>query len=92
MIETIRCKVKVRSGGSKKNDRGRPVAPSLEYAQPEPLAPAPRIDAATDEAYSGVDNVGAAVQKTDPKKVADRVYELMQRELLDARHRGGARR
>ncbi len=87
-VEQLKCRVRLKSG-KKKDDRAKPVAPSLEYAQPEPLSPKPRQDAATDQANGDVDNVGEAVQRVDPRKVADRVYELMRNEIRDGRARGG---
>ena len=91
-VDRLKCRVRLKSSGSGKGDRAKPATPSLDFAQPEPLSPRPRQEAATDEARGEVEDLGTAIQKADPQKVADRVYELMQRELLDGRHRGGARR
>ena len=87
-VKSLKSRVRLKSG-NKKDDRAKPVAPSLEYAQPEPLSPKPRQDAATDQANRDVENVSEAIQKVDPRKVADRVYELMKNEIKDGRARGG---
>ena len=92
-IRTLTSRVRIKGGKNHdRDDRAKPAAPSLDFAQPEPLSPKPRQDAATDDAHGEVEDVGAAIRKADPQKVADRVYELMQREMADARNRGGAGR
>jgi len=68
------------------------AAPSLEFAQPQPLASTARMEEATSNEQDGGANLDSAMDKADPRKVADRVYELMQREMVDARNRGGAGR
>lgn len=85
-IGRLKCRVRLKSGGPKKDDRSRPDAPSLDFAQPKPLASTPRFDAAKDELD---ENAAPAVERADPRKVADRVYELMRNEVRDGRTRGG---
>lgn len=91
-VRLLKCRVRLKSDGTNKNDQAKPATPSLEFAQPEPLSPKPRMDAATDDGHRDGIDAGAALRKADSKKVADRVYELMQREITDARTRGGAGR
>jgi hypothetical protein len=87
-IDRLKTRVRLKSGGPAKDDRSKPAAPSLDFAQPKPMAAQPRIDEATD----GPEEGNPAPQSADPRKVADRVYELMKNEMADARTRGGAGR
>lgn len=99
-IRRLHCRVTVKSGGKSRvlmyKDEKRP-APALAYAMP---APQPKLEAPADEpSATAVKERGAAAgakttldsRRVDPKLVADRVYDLMMKEIALARERGEMR-
>ncbi|NLH99230.1 MAG: hypothetical protein GX446_07030 [Chthonomonadales bacterium] len=99
-IRQLRCRVTVKTGGKSRpamhRDERRP-APSLPFAL---ATPQPRLEATTPEpAATAITEKGAAAgaktkldaRRVDPKLVADRVYDLMMKELLVAAQRGEVR-
>lgn len=63
-----------------------PVAEELAHGEPDPNKTATEGKGAA----SGRGPISA--KKADPKQVADRVYELMKKEILLGRERGGVRK
>lgn len=96
-IKRLHCRVMVKTGGKSRpilaKDEKRPT-PSLAFAMPSAR---PRTEGAGQEpAASAIEEKGAAAgrkpridpRRVDPKLVADRVYDLMMKELHLARERG----
>jgi hypothetical protein len=94
-IKTLKATIRVKNSRqeSSLHQPAKPARPSLEYALPvgEELAhgePDPNKTATEGKgAASGRSPISA--KNADPKMVADRVYELMKREILLGRDRGG---
>ncbi|HVT11709.1 MAG TPA: hypothetical protein VHE55_05545 [Fimbriimonadaceae bacterium] len=94
-IKTLRVTVRVKSRRreSPMHEPARPERPSLEYAMPvtEQVAhgdPDPNKTATLGRgAATGRGPISA--RNADPNKIADRVYELMKREIILGKHRGG---
>ena len=99
-IGRLHCRVTVKTGGKSRammhKDETRPK-PSLAFAV---TAPQPRLESAGQEPSAGgsKERGAAAGHKTkldprrvDPKLVADRVYDLMMKELTLAAQRGEVR-
>lgn len=99
-IRRLHCRVTVKTGGKMRpimaKDEKRPT-PSLAFAMP---AARPRTEGDMKEpAASAIEEKGAAAgrkprvdpRRVDPKLVADRVYDLMMKELLLSRERGEMR-
>jgi hypothetical protein len=99
-IKQLRCRVTVKTGGKSRpvmhKDERRPT-PSLAFAMP---ASQPKLESAGQEpSASATKERGAAAgrktaldpRRVDPKLVADRVYDLMMKELVLAAQRGEVR-
>lgn len=94
-IKTLRVTVKVKSKRreSPMHEPARPERPSLEYAMPitDQVAhgdPDPNKTATLGKgAASGRSPISA--RNADASKVANRVYELMKREIILGKYRGG---
>lgn len=99
-VRRLRCRVTVRTGrraGPIAHHPEGPARPSMHFVLPEPT---PRGEAVHPEPSQTVTEHPKAadapapvrdVKKADPKAVADRVYDLMKQEIIDARRRGGSR-
>ncbi len=96
-IKNLKTTVRVKTGRKESalHQGPRPERPSMEYAMPitEPV-----VHAEPDPGKTATQGKGAASKRTpisaknaDPKKVADRVYELMKREIILGMQRGGTR-
>jgi hypothetical protein len=99
-IKQLNCRITVKTGGKSRvmmhKDEKRPV-PALAFAMP---AAQSRLEADSQEpSATGAKEKGAAAghktaldpRRADPKLVADRVYDLMMKELTLAAHRGEVR-
>jgi hypothetical protein len=94
-IKTLRTTVKVKSQqrGSPLHQSARAERPSMDYAMP--IAEA-TIQGEPDPNKTATLGKGAAsnrkpisAKNADPKKVADRVYELLKSEIVLGQDRGG---
>lgn len=94
-IKNLKATVRVKNSRqeSSLHQPARPARPSLEYALPvgEELVhsdPDPN-KTATEGKGSASGRSPISAKNADPKMVADRVYELMKREIQSMRERGG---
>src|SRR3954454_14797549 len=94
-IKTLRVTVKVKSKqrGSPLHQPARADRPSMEYAMPVPDEivhgePDPNKTATLGKGAAS-NRAPISAKNADPKKVADRVYELMRREIILGKDRGG---
>jgi hypothetical protein len=94
-IKTLRATVKVKNKQreSPLHQPGRAERPSMEYAMP---VPDETVHGEPDPNKTATLGTGAASNRSpisaknaDPKRVADRVYELLKREIIVGRDRGG---
>ena len=97
-IQTLKTTVKVKSKvkESPLHQPGRPERPSMNFAMPitEQVAhgePDPNKTATIGKGAAS-HRAPVSAKNADPKKVADRVYELMKREVLLGKQRGGLTR
>ena len=95
-IKHLRCRVTVRTGGKGKSlqqSAAKPVKPDMAFAMPTPepsgdTSPAPAQTATQERGQTATPQPQASPTRADPQAVADRVYELMQQEIKNARQRG----
>jgi hypothetical protein len=96
-IKKLKSRVTITSQSSTGPLHGNigPTRPSLQFAQ---APPAPRDGTMNLPEESGTEGKGSASQSDpisakniDPKKVSDRVYDLMKEDLIISRMRRGTR-
>jgi len=98
-IRKLTCKIRVRSGrkASLLHKPEKAPHPVMEFAMPAvesapPGQPAPSQTATQERGgATGEHKAKPSARRADPKAVADRVYELMRQEILDAQRRGAGR-
>src|SRR4051812_18234576 len=94
-INTLRSTVKVkkRRRESSLHQSAQPVRPSMDYAMPAAQVTgegdAPPSQTATENSGASAGRGYTSPKSADPRKVAERVYELMRQEAILDRMRKG---
>lgn len=94
-VRRLRCQVRLASQKreSMMGKDAKPVSPSLHFATPPKLTTAAAEDFADDPAMEFEEETSERdARRVDPREVADRVYDLMKREMEMGRDRGELRR
>ena len=98
-IKQLRCRVTVQGEDAKPllHRDARPAKPAMSFTLVKPLTRNSNMqepaETATEERGAAAGNdASPSLRQVDTKEVADRVYELMQREIMLARERGGLQR
>lgn len=96
-IKLLKSNVNVKSTQRQSNlhEPAQPNRPSMEYAMPiteHSVHGEPDPNQTATQGKGAASNRGPiSARDADPHKVADRVYELMKREIILGKHRGGGR-
>lgn len=98
-IKNLTCRVRVKVVDTKPrvHKDPKPIRPGMVFALAKPLTtndstPEPSQMATEERGAAAAGKPQLTMESIDPKQVADRVYELMQREVQLARARGVTRR